>query len=85
MNTEDGVKVDSSGLTQDMLNNAMVDFKKCWDKLLLDSGLSQTKFIAKGGVATQALAEYQASKEHIESEGVLEMPEFLAGITIKLD
>jgi len=84
MTSDDKTKVDRAGISQEMLDRAIGDFKKSWGDALAVSGLSQTMFIVKGGISTRMLAEYQEIKDHVESEGTLIMPEFIPGVTVKI-
>ena len=84
MTSDDKTKVDKSGVSQGMLNEAIDILKKDWSETLAVSGLSQTRFIVKGGISTRMLAKYQSIKDHVESEGALIMPAFIPGVTVKI-
>jgi len=77
MNTKEAV------VTQNMLNNAVDNLRKEWNQKLKSSGLSEFMFIANDGEATKMLTVYQDLKERVEYEGILSMPIFHEGITIK--
>jgi len=69
--------------TQQEIDDSFNEVKEEWDKLVKDSGLSESVFIATDKYAIQFLAEYQEGKEAVQAIG-LTMPDLVKGMTIKL-
>lgn len=71
-------------LTQEKIDGIFGEIKSEWDKMVKESGRSESMFIALGGkTPSNFLAYYQMAKEHVESEGLI-MPELVKGLKVSV-
>lgn len=71
-------------LTQADVDDTFIDIKVAWDKLVKESGRSESMFIAMGGeIVSHFLYNYQVAKEHVESQGLV-MPVLVKGLSVSV-
>lgn len=72
-----------SKITQSQVNEAVLKTKNEWDRLVKESGKSETMYIALSSEATVYLAQYEEVKQRMTSEGFT-IPDLVEGVTVTL-
>ena len=70
-------------VTQEQVNEAFKSFKDLWDQAVIESGETESMFIALG-LGTNMLAAYQEIKEEVESLGLV-MPTLKEGLEVRFN
>ena len=73
--------MDNQEVTQENVNSAVHEARQSWEKMVADSGSSQTLFIATNKKATQFLADYTTIQLEVKKLG-LDMPDLIDGVKV---
>lgn len=82
--TKENEMEESEVFTQEQINESFIEIKAEWDKLVKESGRSESMFLAMGGeIVSHFLYNYQVAKEHVESQGLV-MPALVKGLSVSV-
>ena len=68
-------------LSQSDIDEAVLEAREGWEKMVAESGVGQTLFIAQRGDATEYLARYETMREVILEQGY-DMPPLVKGVKV---
>lgn len=73
----------SEEITQEIIDAGVNQAREQWQKILAESGMSQTMFIATNKDGMQFLGEYEMMRETLKDKG-WELPDLVDGLKVNL-
>jgi hypothetical protein len=73
----------SAEITQEIIDAGVSQAREQWKKMVEESGVSQTIYVATNKEATQFLGEYEMMRESLKDKGWT-LPELVDGLKVNL-
>ena len=74
----------SDEITQEIIDAGVSQAREQWQKMVDESGVSQTMFVATNKEASQFLGEYEMMRESLKEKGWT-LPDLVDGLKVNLN